>query len=352
MYADGGSSAELPDGRRVWLFGDSVIRHDSGLLFNTIAVQNTEPGRAPLPDEIRFFGRGDDARLLDLSHSGRDGMRAWVEPGAGRGSDRNTWLWPTDALVSGGALVAFYSEIGCVRGEFPACRSYMGNMGFMGHTVVVVDNPMDDPEKWAVRTTPLVARGGEPPSARQLHWGSALVEDGGWLYVLGTGLSAESRPTDVHLARVVPRDVGRYDRWQFLAPDGWRMFPTGPAPVDLQGLARGGATELSVDRLERDGQTWWVLVQVDPFAQEVVVRSAPARELESVRWLGPDGGPDVRRFSLAALDPASKGGVNWAGRAHRRSAPSTDSLLVSYFSGAATSLRFVEIPLSQVRVGW
>jgi hypothetical protein len=352
-YADGGSSAELPDGRRVWLFGDSVLRHDPGLLYNTIAIQETEPGRAPLPDEIRFFARGESDQLLDVSGKGWDGMRPWVEPRSARVDGRNTWLWPTDVLVSGGQLIAFYSEIGCVHGDFPECRSYLGNLGFLGHTAVVVDNPMDEPEKWRVRTTPLLDRRGKAPSERRLHWGSALLEDGGWLYVFGTGLSAESGPEDVKLARVVPRDVGRYDLWQFLAPDGWRMFPTGPAPMDLESVAHGGATEFSVDRLTRDGQTWLVMVQLDPFARELVVRSSPARDVESLEhFAGPEAGPDVRRFSLPALDPGSKGGVTWSGRAVRRRDSSDDSLFVSYFSTNAASLRFVGIPLSDVRDGW
>src|SRR5262252_2342679 len=80
LYADGGSSAELPDGRRVWLFGDSMFHQEPGLLFNTIAVQETEPGRAPLWDEIRFFARSADNRILDVSDGADDRMRPWLEP--------------------------------------------------------------------------------------------------------------------------------------------------------------------------------------------------------------------------------------------------------------------------------
>lgn len=344
QYADGGSSAELSNGRRVWLFGDSWIRHDPALVYNTIAVQNTDSDRAPTPDEIRFFARDANGRVLDVSHAGLDGMRAWLEPAR---DGRNTWLWPTDAIVAGGKLIAFYSEVGCVHGEFPACRSYMGNMGFVGHTAFIVDNPTDEPEKWKIVTAPLRDRRGQSPSDHRLHWGSALLEERGWLYIFGTDLGPESGPRDVKLARVMPRDVQRYDLWQFSTPQGWRMFPTGPMPTDLQTVARGGATELSVDRIVRDGQSWLVMVQVDPFAHEVVIRSSPAGAVESVRWAGPEAGTSVRRLSLPALDPASKNGMNWAGRAQRRQSHRNDSLFVSYFSSRAASLRFVEIPLSQ-----
>lgn len=352
-YADGGSSAELPDGRRVWLFGDSIIRHDPGLLYNSIAIQAARAAdRAPLPEELRFFARGENDEILDLSERGVDGMRPWVEPAAAVGEDPDTWLWPTDALVSGGRLIAFYSELGCVHGEFPACRGYLGNLRFQGHTTVVVDNPMDPPEGWRVRTTSLVDRRGRPPSADGLHWGSALLEDGGWLYVFGTALGAESGPRDIKLSRVMARDVARYDLWQFLAPDGWRMFPAGPTPSDLESIARGGTTELSVEKVERNGHTWWVMVQVDPFAAEVVVRTSPTPDLESVRWAGPEAGPAVRRFSLPVLDPASVGGMNWSGRAQRRHSSSGESLFLSYFSSSTASLRFIEIPFSELRTSF
>jgi hypothetical protein len=44
--------------------------------------------------------------------------------------------------------------------------------------------------------------------------------------------------------------------------------------------------------------------------------------------------------------------MTWSGRAVRRRQSSGDGLLVSYFSSQAASLRFVDLPLSQVREGW
>jgi hypothetical protein len=46
-YSDGGGSAELPDGKTVWLFGVSWIRDNPNLLFNSMAMQDTETCRAP-----------------------------------------------------------------------------------------------------------------------------------------------------------------------------------------------------------------------------------------------------------------------------------------------------------------
>jgi hypothetical protein len=178
-----------------------------------------------------------------------------------------------------------------------------------------------------------------------------LLEERGWLYVFGTGMTETWMPQDVKLARVLPRDIGRYDLWQFLTPDGWKMLPTGPAATDLETVAQGGSTEMSVHREVRDGVPSLVMVQVDPFAQDVVVRVSAAREVASVRWAEPGLEAGVRRFSLPELDPETRGGMNWAGRAHPHQSTEGTGLLVSYFSERAHSLRFVNLPSSELGLG-
>jgi hypothetical protein len=347
-YADGGTSARVAGGRTVWLFGDTMLHHDGGFLSNTIAVQDGQPGHAPAPSEIRFFARGPTRSPLDVSARTEDGMRPFVEPVA----PHDTWLWPTDALGVDGSLVAFYSELGCIHGKMPQCRGYIGDMGFVGHTVLVVENPGDDPARWRTRATPLADRRGEAPSQHRLHWGSALIEDAGWLYVFGTELVGNQQARDVKLARVVPRDVGRYDRWQFLGPNGWQMIPTGPMPEELASVARGGAAELSVDRIERGGEIWFALVQVDVDRQDVVVRTSRASDPGAARFAGPEPAPGVRRFSIASLDPAAAGDRAWAGRAQHSQRGPGDPLLVSFFAARTASLRFVSIPLATLHDGW
>src|SRR5690242_3589008 len=56
-YSDGGSTAELANGKTVWFFGDTWLRHNPTWLSNSMAVQDTELGRAPAKGEIRFFAR-------------------------------------------------------------------------------------------------------------------------------------------------------------------------------------------------------------------------------------------------------------------------------------------------------
>lgn len=345
-YSDGGSSARLPDGRTVWLFGDTWLRHNENLLFNSMAVQDTEPGRAPRSGEIRFFARDASGSLVDVTTTADPARRSWMEPQSD-GNATSTWLWPSATLAVGGKLVATYAEVGCVKGKFPDCRISLTNMGLMGHVVAEVDNPTDEPERWRIHTTSLRDRRGLGPIAHRLHWGSALIEDAGWLYVFGIALGDHSEMNDVKLARVLPEQVARYDLWQFLTPEGWQMLPTGATPQELSSLTRGGATELSVHRVVHDGEPCLVMVQVDPYASELIVRTAPDRGLEAARWAGPEEGAGVRRFSLAKLDPKTAGGMVWAGRAHPHLS-GNDTMLVSFFSERIHSLRFLELPLSRV----
>jgi hypothetical protein len=314
-----------------------------------MAFQDTAPGRAPSLDEIRFFARGGRGELVNVSTAGKDAVGPWVEPLTAPASGLSTWLWPTAALVSDGRLLVTYAEMGCPVGpEFAACRGYMGSMTVVGYTLVEIENPADAPERWQGQQTPLVDRMGRTPSTHRLHWGSALLEDGGWLYVFGVAFGPNWSPGDVKLARTVPRDARRYDLWQFLTPEGWQMLPTGPTPADLQTVARGGATELSVERVVRNGQTWLLMVQQDFWKQEIVVRSAPALEIEAIRWDGPEAGARVRRLSLPALDPDTAGGPSWSVRTHLHHSSPDRSLLVSLYSGRLAGLRFVELPMSQL----
>jgi hypothetical protein len=347
-YSDGAVSAELPGGKTVWLFGDTLLRDNGGVFANSMAFQDTPPGQAPARNQMRFFVRGERGELLDVSRVGEHARKAWALAPSVNGDSGNKWLWPTSALVSGGKLVASYVEMGCSVADFAACRGYMGNMTIAGHTLVQVDNPADPPEQWSIQAKPLVDRNGRPAFAERLHWGSALYEDGGWLYVFGNTFGPKLRPEDVKLARTVPDDAARYDRWQFLTPHGWRMLPTGATPVELQTIARGGATELSVHRVVRRGQAWLLMVQLDLVAQEVVVRSSPAVEIQAVLWEGPEAGKRVRRFSLPALDPDTAGAPSWSVRTHLHHSSPDKSLLVSFYSGKTASLRFVELPMSSL----
>ena len=345
-YSDGAVSAELPGGKTVWLFGDTRLRDNANAMSNSIAVQDTAPGRAPAKSQIRFFVRGGQGELLDVSKVGGLAKSSWANPLAPERDALRLWLWPTAALVSGGRLVTAYVEMGCPVATFDTCRGYLGSMTVAGHTLVEVENPADTPEHWRTRATPLLDRRGRSPAANRLHWGSALFEDGGWLYVFGTSFGPKWRPEDVKVARSVPGDVGRYERWQFLTPAGWRMLPSGPTAVDLQTVARGGATELSVLRVVRRGRPWLVLLQQDWMDQELMVRSAPADTIESTRWDGPEAGQRVRRFSLPALDPETAGALSWSVRAHPQHSAPDQSLLVSFYSAKTAGLRFVELPIA------
>jgi hypothetical protein len=342
-YSDGGISAQLPDGKTVWLFGDTRL-HDADSVSNSMAVQDSELGRAPLGHEVRFFARAGSGELLDVSKVGRGVARSWAEPPVVSDPSLSSWLWPGGAVVSGGRLIATYGEVGCPVAELPACRGYLGSMKVVGSAVVEVENPTDAAQNWRIRTTPLHDRNGRSPAKNQLIWGNALLEDRGWVYVFGVPFGPDS---DVKLARAVPKDVGRYDGWQFLTAKGWQLLPTGPSAVELESVARSAATDLGVSRVVRNGQAWLLMLNLDLLAQEVVVRSTPARELESVRWEGPEAGPRVRRFALPALDPDTAGQVSWAVRAHPQHS-SDRSLLVSFFSGRLSSLRFLELPMAAV----
>jgi hypothetical protein len=349
-YSDGAMTTALPGDRTVWLFGDTWVKGNTKLLFNSIAVQEGRSDRAPQQHELRFYGRDEGEALVDLGKSARSAARPWVVPrGDTPDAPGRSWLWPGGPRFARDKLISIYSEIACKHGKFPECRSYIGNMVFAGHSVVEVANAEQAPENWRVSVTPLVDRGGKSPAQRRLHWGSTLLEEQGWLYIFGASLTEAHAPKDVILARVVPERIAEYRAWQFLAPEGWRMFPAGPRPEELRAVAGGAAIEYSVDRVSRGGRARLVMVQADVFAREIVIRISSADDLSSVEWDAAKPGSGTYRLPLGDLDPRSAGGLTWAGRAHVELSSMPDKLLVSYFSEQIHRLRFVEVPVSGLR---
>jgi hypothetical protein len=74
------------------------------------------------------------------------------------------------------------------------------------------------------------------------------------------------------LARALAATIDRFDAWTFYAgKNSWAHAPSASAP-----LAQGLVSEFSVERLENEGRTNWVLVQSEPFlGKRILLRTAP-----------------------------------------------------------------------------
>ena len=214
---DGAASVALPDGRTLWVFGDTIIGRpaDSG------------PAYAP------------GAHMVHNSFVLQDGgvLSPVNGPGGGEvlpnGPD-GAFSWPTAGIVDGGALILFSSRMHANgTGSFDFAQ--------LGTDVAVVDLPRgSDP---VVRTVRKVSADNGTTSPA---WGQSLVRVGAWIYVYGT--RTDPRPyhfgKELYVARARPGQLTDVRSWQY--HDGHRFGPRADQARALIGAAGGVSTTLRV----------------------------------------------------------------------------------------------------------
>lgn len=214
---DGAATVVLPDGRTLWVFGDTIVGRpaDSG------------PGYAPGAYMVHnSFVLQDGGRLRPVNGPGGREVLPNRPDGA--------FSWPTAGIVDGGQLILFASRMHVTgTGSFDFAQ--------LGTDLAVVDVPRGgDP---LVRTVTHVSasNGTTRPS-----WGQSLVRVGGWIYVYGT--FTDPRPyrfgKELYVARARPGQPGDVSSWQY--HDGHRFGPRADRARPLIGADGGVSTTLSV----------------------------------------------------------------------------------------------------------
>lgn len=233
-------SAHLPDGRNVWIFGDSFVggiqpdgsrSHDQRTFVrNSLVVQDGT--------KLRTITGGSAADPVDFV----------LPPGSrpnkdGRGPD--AWYWPGDAVAGDGELVMFMNRF--TSGADPEHSWIHG-----GTDVVRVGT--DD---FSVRSiTPV---GGSRPG---IHWGAATAESPEWLYIYGS----EDRRVikHAHVARA-PRSTPT-DSWEYWDGSGWNPDPRRSARLNAE-----VSNQFSVVQAH-DG---WNLVTQHGYGRDLLAYRAP-----------------------------------------------------------------------------
>jgi hypothetical protein len=293
---DGVYSAVLARDRILWLFGDSLLgsvrdgrREGAVMVNNTVGVQAKD---------------GKDASIRFVAGKEKDRKATAVFAP----EDAKGWFWTQAAIRSGDRLFVFLPQIerGKERGPF----------GFrqVAQWLAVVENPDDEPEKWRVKQhrLPFASFGTD----RERSWGSAVLEDGGRLYVYGYD---EERGKGIGkkrltVARVPAGKLTDFGAWEFRTADGWSDRPGDAAP-----LADGLASEFSVSRAP-GGDGYVAVYTENGLGERIVGRFADAPEgpwsAPLLLYRCPEMGKDRGVFSYAAKAHA------WASKG--------DELLVSY----------------------
>ncbi len=239
---DGTVSVQLPDGRTLWLFGDSFL--------GRIDPDGTRPAKTPFIRNCALIqSAGDLTPLLGQRHGA---PAALFQTAAG-----DAWYWPGDATLQAGRLLVFLHRF---RPTGPGLWDWQ----WTGTDIAALELPELRIE--AIRPQPVTTR---------IRFGAAILEHRGQVYIFG--VTDAAGPKRMHVACAAEGALLESD-WTFFDGRRWSSDPGRSAPV-----LTGVGSQFSVVPF-RQG---FVLVTMDgrtPFSGRLVAYTAPRPE-------GPFDGP-------------------------------------------------------------
>ncbi len=183
-------SVPLPDGRTLWLFGDSFI--------GTVNPNRTRPPGA-FHRNAFVVQDGDDLTTLTGAAS------AYLEP-----ADAGWWYWPGHGMAHGDTLqvVMFGFKSSGVGGMWDFDYASVDVVTFLlpDFTVVSVERKVTDPP---------------------VNYGACLLEDGGFTYIYG--MEKVGFQKFLHVARVTGHDLN--GEWEYFTGTDWTTDPAASARV-------------------------------------------------------------------------------------------------------------------------
>lgn len=237
---DVGADVLLQDGRRLWLFGDTVRTHGT----STTIVRNS----------MLVL---DDSCISAVVPASQGALIPNREDGVG--------YWPMSVAS---AERPGYDLVTVAVQRVHSTGSGAWDFEVLGPSLAVFVVPRGGtPQLMGVRDI-----GPDENSVERPMWGAASHVDDDWLYLYGTATDSMSFGHSLRVARVRPDQVMRPRRWTYWDGSSWSTSEDDA--VELIDSAEGTSQTLSV--WEQDG-TWYALSKRhDLIGDEVVVWTAPA----------------------------------------------------------------------------
>lgn len=268
---DVASSIPLPDGRVVWIFGDTltgndrlVIGDEPRMVRNSIAISTCKAGKWNI-DYVMRRGK-KEGEFVDFFPARKP----------------DTWYWAIDGVYYNNEL--WLAGL-CTRATKDSPQAALG-FAFCGTDLARVSNLGADPQQWKIEYYELV------PDGTQSYPSAATIIDGDHLYIFSLN---EFGNRDQTVTRIPLSGLkAPKANLEYLAADGkWKK---GFDPKDAKVVMTKGASELSV-RYHPELKKW-VAVMVDPtyLSDKIVVRSADS-------LLGPwSEGQEIHRIPAMQKD--------------------------------------------------
>jgi hypothetical protein len=230
---DGTYSVALPDGRTIWLFGDSFI--------GGLNPDGTREKQVPM--YIRNCAIVQDGREMHTLLQERNGVNASfaippTPPGSKPVPEDSIWFWPGDGLVEGGQFKLFLSEF---------IKTDTGMWGFEWRGTWIGSYTLPGLKEEKTEPLPFL-------SHLEIHFGHAVCETREHTYVYGLGYGKPCA------ARYPAGDI--HGTWEFYDGAGWSGDPGEARPMaDID-----GSEQFSVFR---SGQTYVLVTQRGWFSDEI-----------------------------------------------------------------------------------
>jgi hypothetical protein len=240
---DGTVSVLLPDGRNVWLFGDTLL--------GTVRADDTRPEDTPFVHNSLVVQNDRTMETRLGAHAPNNPPAAAFEP-----PKAGQWYWPGDGTVEGDRLRIFLH-----RFEQTAPRLWAWR--WIGTDIASLALPSLAPTGFATA-----------PSDNGIIYGVCLLESEHFTYIFG--IDDARHPKQAHLARAQAGHI--QGPWTYFANGRWSETPGASQPI----LA-GVSTQYAVIRVAPDFYLFSMDARV-PFSSEIVVYRA---QRPQGPWQGP-----------------------------------------------------------------
>ncbi|PLX13739.1 MAG: hypothetical protein C0597_11175 [Marinilabiliales bacterium] len=205
---DGTYSVLLPDGRTVWIFGDTFI--------GAVNEDNTRTKTDPIYIRNSLIIQDGKSFEFVYNDTGKVNRSLMIPPQVLESNFKITeyqeWYWPGDGFVSNNELKIFASEFNQVDTSM---------WGFKWNGTALFSFSLPDLKRKDVELFDYGLKNG-------VHYGHAVLEDDEFLYIYGL---CEGKP---HVARVDIKDVS--DNWEFFNGSSWSKNPEDSKPMaDIHG---------------------------------------------------------------------------------------------------------------------